>query len=92
MLAEKKAEVKALLEQEMTSSNKPVKLPPPQKITRAQVSENVTNSTLKKEKEKEKIDTHLSVPLEENINRLIPEGEHAHTVSEAIAILRYNIS
>ncbi|KAF5293319.1 hypothetical protein FQR65_LT10984 [Abscondita terminalis] len=82
--ADKKAELKALLDEETASANKSVKVSARTKVTRAQIVENV-NKPIKKEKEK--IETHLDVPLEENINRVIPTAEEAHTVMDAIALL-----
>ncbi|XP_022902021.1 coiled-coil domain-containing protein 124-like [Onthophagus taurus] len=85
---EKKAEAKALLEKEMESLKKaPSKPPPPVKITRAQIEQ--AKQPVKKEKEKE-IETHLTIPLEENINRAMVEGEEARSVTEAISILSVN--
>lgn len=88
MLLEKKAEAKALLEKEMDSIKKPSKVAPPAKITRAQI-ESTKQQPVKKEKEKEKVvETHLTIPLEENINRVDVEEEEARNITEAIAILR----
>lgn len=39
-----------------------------------------------KQKETE---THLEIPLEENINKVVVEGEQARSIDEAISILRY---
>ncbi|XP_018332290.1 coiled-coil domain-containing protein 124 [Agrilus planipennis] len=84
---EKKAEKKALLEKEQASLSKiSAKVIPPSKITRAQISEKISQPQPLK-KEKEKIDTHLDVPLEENINRLTIDGEEARTIDEAIKVL-----
>ncbi|KAG5275873.1 hypothetical protein AALO_G00125480 [Alosa alosa] len=60
------------------------------KVTRAQIEE-----TLRKEQEpkpaevKEKEKSHLETPLEENINRIIPEegSVEARTIEDAIAVL-----
>lgn len=82
-VADKKAEVKALLEQETASIKKIVKLPPPPKVTRAQISEQVSI----KPEVKEKTETHLDAPLEENINRLLSTADEARTITEAIALL-----
>lgn len=84
-IADKKAEIKALLEQESVSVKKCAKAPAPPKITRAQISEhgNVDAKPIKKDK----IETHLDVPLEENINRILPTAEEAHTIVDAIALL-----
>lgn len=85
-LLEKKQEAKMLLEKEMSTVSKITKNQPPQKITRAQIeSAKVTKPAPKKEV----IETHLTVPLEENINRLTIEGEEARSVTEAIAVLRF---
>lgn len=79
---EKKAEAKVLLEKEMAN----IKVGGKQlasKITRAEIV-SITekrNQVAMKKKEEEK-------PLEENLNRLILEGETAHSVEEAISVLR----
>lgn len=39
--------------------------------------------------EKEAKKTHHELPVEENVNRLVPEGDEARTVEEAIAVLAY---
>lgn len=83
---EKKQEAKLLLEKEMQIVSKSNKNQPPAKITRAQIeSAKVSKPTAKKEV----IETHLTVPLEENINRLTIDGEEARSITEAIAVLRY---
>ncbi|KAB0801188.1 hypothetical protein PPYR_05542 [Photinus pyralis] len=82
-IADKKAEVKALIEQETASIKKTPKLPPPPKVTRAQISEQANIKPVVKEK----TETHLDAPLEENINRLIPTADEARSVTEAIALL-----
>lgn len=81
---EKKAEAKALLEQEM-SALKPQKADAPQKVTRAQIDSQKASSS---KSDKTSVETHLTAPLEENINRLKIEGEEARSVTEAISILR----
>ena len=84
-IADKKAEAKALLEQETATVHKTAKIPTPVKVTRAQISDNLicTNKITKKEK----VETHLEVPLEENINRVVPTAHEAHTITEAISLL-----
>lgn len=82
---EKKQEAKLLLEKEMSAVNKTTKNQPPSKVTRAQIE---LVKVAKPAPKKEVIETHLTVPLEENINRLTVEGEEARNVTEAIAILR----
>ncbi|CAB0018022.1 unnamed protein product [Nesidiocoris tenuis] len=88
---QKKAEAKAMLEQEIGSVLN-VRKQPVAKITRAQIEE-------EKEKRqaaalgasgstpKPKVETHLTKPIEENVNRLIVEGDEARTVDEAIRVL-----
>ncbi|KAG7198671.1 hypothetical protein KM043_006026 [Ampulex compressa] len=78
---EKKAEVKALLEKEMST----IKVGGKQmaaKVTRAEIVA-VTekrNQVAMKKKEEER-------PIEENLNRITLEGETAHGVDEALSIL-----
>lgn len=79
---EKKAEAKALLEKEMAN----IKIGGKQlasKITRAEIVAitEKRNQVAMKKKEEEK-------PIEENLNRLILEGETAHGIDEAISVLR----
>lgn len=74
----------------MSTIKKPTKAAPPPKVTRAQVSENISSANAVKKEEK-KIETHLDVPLEENLNRMTIDGEEARTVTEAISLLRYII-
>lgn len=80
---QKKAENKALLEQELQSV-KPAKTGAAPKITRAQIDAVKVKPAPKVEK---KVETHLDTPLEENINRLQIDGEEARNVDEAISIL-----
>jgi len=83
-LLQRKAEAKALLEQEM-GSIKATKPAPPAKVTRAQIQKK--QEAPKKKEPIEKVETHLDTPLVENINRIQIEGEEARTVDEAIQIL-----
>ncbi|XP_047519850.1 coiled-coil domain-containing protein 124 [Pieris napi] len=85
---QKKAEAKALLEKEMESI-KGKALPPPPKITRAQISQ-IKEKTTRPEPTVKSVPARVVVeepPLEENLNRLQIEGELAQTVDEAISIL-----
>ncbi|XP_032528689.2 coiled-coil domain-containing protein 124 [Danaus plexippus] len=85
---QKKAEAKALLEKEMESIKSKVAAPPPQKITRAQISQ-MKERVIKAEPERP-VPSKVVVedpPLEENLNRLQIEGEVAQSVDEALAIL-----
>lgn len=85
---QRKQEAKALLEKETNESTKKAnaKAAPAPKVSRAQIQAKV-NKTEKEVKEK-KIETHLDVVLEENVNRLVVDGEEARTVEEAISVLR----
>lgn len=83
---EKKAEAKALLEQELASINKNPKPAPAPKTTRYQI-ENTKVTAAAAKPEKPAVETHLEMPLVENVNRLQIEGEEARTVTEAISIL-----
>ncbi|XP_038207944.1 coiled-coil domain-containing protein 124 [Zerene cesonia] len=84
---QKKAEAKALLEKEMESI-KGKAIPPPPKITRAQITQ-MKEKTIKAEPEKP-LPAKVVVEeplLEENLNRLQIDGELAQSVDEAISIL-----
>lgn len=89
---EKKQVAKMLFEQEMataSTSGKGGKSAPPPKLTRAQIE---MVKAAKPSPKKEAVQTHLTMPLEENINRIDVEGEEARSVTEAIAVLRYYCS
>ncbi|XP_063980594.1 coiled-coil domain-containing protein 124 [Diachasmimorpha longicaudata] len=78
---EKKAEAKALLEQELAT----IKIGGKQsaaKISRAEImsATEKRNQVAMKKKEEEK-------PIEENLNRIVLEGETAHGIDEALSIL-----
>ncbi|CAH1962830.1 unnamed protein product [Acanthoscelides obtectus] len=85
---QRKNDAKALLEKEMGEiSKKPAgKVAPPSKLTRQQISDKVASTTKPEKQPEKKIETHLDVPLEENLNRVHTEGE-ARTIDEAISIL-----
>ncbi|XP_011300689.1 coiled-coil domain-containing protein 124 [Fopius arisanus] len=78
---EKKAEAKALLEQELATIKIGGKQPA-SKITRAEImsATEKRNQVAMKKKEEEK-------PIEENLNRIVLEGETAHGIDEALSIL-----
>ncbi|XP_047363006.1 coiled-coil domain-containing protein 124 [Vespa velutina] len=80
---EKKAEVKALLEKEMATIKVGGKQPTA-KITKAEIMAAMEkrNQAAKSEKKKEE-----EKPIEENLNRIIVEGETAHGIDEALSIL-----
>ncbi|XP_015171355.1 PREDICTED: coiled-coil domain-containing protein 124 [Polistes dominula] len=82
---EKKAEVKALLEQEMATIKVGGKQPIA-KITKSEILETIErrNQAAKIEKKKEK---EKEKPIEENLNRVVIEGESAHGIDEALSIL-----
>ncbi|XP_046999876.1 coiled-coil domain-containing protein 124 [Schistocerca americana] len=82
---EKKAESKALLEQELKTIQTTNKQPAA-KITQAQIQAETERRRLAALKIKEP-ETHLQVPLEENINRVVVEGDEARNIDEAIAVL-----
>lgn len=83
----KKAEAKALLENEMSGVNS--KTPVATKVTRAQIITEVEKRNTPASSTP-KVETHLTKPLEENINRVVVEGEEARSITEAIAILSVN--
>ncbi|XP_012270130.1 coiled-coil domain-containing protein 124 [Orussus abietinus] len=78
---EKKAEAKALLEKEMATIKIGGKQPTA-KVTRAEITAitEKRNQVAMKKKEEEK-------PIEENLNRVILEGETAHGIDEALSVL-----
>lgn len=82
---QKKEENKALLEKEMSSIKVGGKQPIA-KVTRAEIvsATEKRNQIACKKKEEE-------TPIEENLNRIVLEGETAHGVDEAISVLRYFI-
>lgn len=57
---------------------------PAAKVTRAEIvsATEKRNQVAQKIKEEEK-------PIEENLNRVVLEGETAHGIDEAISVLRY---
>lgn len=86
-LLQKKAEAKALLEQEMSS----IKVNPGKqsisKVTRQQIMVETEKRAQAAQPVKSELETHISQPLPENINRLQVDGEEARTVEEAISVL-----
>ncbi|KAL1114855.1 hypothetical protein AAG570_007679 [Ranatra chinensis] len=86
---DKKAESRALIEQELKSLKLAAK-PTPSKISQAQINAELEKKRVNSvSKNIKKVDTHLSQPLEENLNRAMFDTEVATTVTEAISILRY---
>ncbi|XP_039910162.1 coiled-coil domain-containing protein 124 isoform X2 [Hirundo rustica] len=89
---ERRKELQRLLEEEDSKlKGKTPKQGNPGKITRAQIEENVRKEQQQKENadavEKEK--SHLELPLEENLNRRVPEegAVEARSIEDAIAAL-----
>ncbi|KAK4306984.1 hypothetical protein Pmani_021237 [Petrolisthes manimaculis] len=84
---EKKAELRALAEQESVEVAQSVTLKPvPQKITQYQLEKN-KEMRAEKEKTKEEVQTHLDVPLVENLNRSADEVISASGVDAALSAL-----
>ncbi|KAJ9583958.1 hypothetical protein L9F63_021703 [Diploptera punctata] len=86
-ILEKKAESKALLEQELKSIQTTGKQPLA-KITQAQIQaeQEKRRQAMTQKTTKEPV-THIEKPLEENINRIKMEGEEARSIDEAIKVL-----
>ena len=84
---QKKAEAKALLEQEMSSIKVNTGKQPISKVTRLQIQMETEKRAQAAQPNKPVLETHISQPLLENINRLQVEGEEARTVEEAISVL-----
>ncbi|KAJ0065026.1 hypothetical protein NL108_001016, partial [Boleophthalmus pectinirostris] len=60
------------------------------KVTRAQIEQTLQNEQQKQQQQEQpKEKTHLETPLEENVNRIIPEegSVEARTIEDAIAVL-----
>uniref|UniRef100_A0A182Y739 Uncharacterized protein n=1 Tax=Anopheles stephensi TaxID=30069 RepID=A0A182Y739_ANOST len=88
--ARKKAETKALLEQEMNSIKTTAKVPAA-KVTRSQIESEIEKrnraveaSTAATPKPKP---IAKEIPLEENLNRVMADTEVAQTIDQAIAVL-----
>ncbi|XP_043846741.1 coiled-coil domain-containing protein 124-like [Dromiciops gliroides] len=90
-----KKELQRLLEEEDSKlKGKSPKPLTPGKVTRAQIKETLRREQPHKENEDtvDKPKSHLEVPLEENVNRQIPEegSVEARTIEDAIAVLSVN--
>lgn len=79
---QKKEEAKLLLEKELSSIKIGGKQPAA-KLTRAEIvaATDKRNQVAQKKKEDE-------APIEENLNRIVLEGETAHGIDEALSVLR----
>ncbi|RXN12378.1 coiled-coil domain-containing protein 124 [Labeo rohita] len=85
---ERKRENQRLLEEEDSRIKGKQTKEAPSKVTRAQIEENLQSvQNVKETKEKDK--SHLEMPLEENVNRIVPEEGtvEARTIEDAIAVL-----
>merc|ERR1712098_702333 len=85
---EKKKELQEMHDSEMESM-KGAKQQPAARLTRAQISQAQEKRAAEAAKA-EKLQTQLShdqVPLEENTNRLVVDGDEARTVEDAISVL-----
>ncbi|XP_078010285.1 coiled-coil domain-containing protein 124 isoform X1 [Phascolarctos cinereus] len=92
---ERKKELQRLLEEEDSKlKGKSPKPLTPGKVTRAQIEETLRRDQQQKENEEtvDKPKSHLEVPLEENVNRRVPEegSVEARTIEDAIAVLSVN--
>lgn len=94
---ERKKELQRLLEEEDSKlKGKTPKQGNPGKITRAQIEESIRKEQQQQQQREntdaaEKEKSHLELPLEENLNRRLPEegAVEARSIEEAIAALRY---
>uniref|UniRef100_A0AAR2KCD7 Coiled-coil domain containing 124 n=1 Tax=Pygocentrus nattereri TaxID=42514 RepID=A0AAR2KCD7_PYGNA len=84
---ERRRENQRLLDEENSRLKGKQPKEPSGKVTRAQIEETLQKDQELKQPAKEKEVTHLDVPLEENINRIIPEEGSAHNIEDAIAVL-----
>lgn len=91
-LLERKKETQRLLDEETSKiKGKSKEALTGGKVTRAQIEQTLQNEQqqLEEEQQKPKEKSHLETPLEENINRIIPEegSVEARTIEDAIAVL-----
>ncbi|XP_036377609.1 coiled-coil domain-containing protein 124 [Megalops cyprinoides] len=87
---ERKKENQRLLEEEDAKlKGKLTKEPTGGKVTRAQIEETLRNEQQTQQESKAKEKSHLETPLEENVNRIVPEEGtvEARTIEDAIAVL-----
>jgi len=87
-LARKKERDDLLAEE--TQANTPKVKPPPEKMTQNQIRQEKLKrmeANAKAAAANKELETHLSAPLQENINRVELEGDTASSVTEAIAVL-----
>ncbi|KAM8887990.1 coiled-coil domain-containing protein 124 [Synchiropus picturatus] len=89
-LLERKKENQRLLDEESTKlKGKGSQKEVVGKVTRAQIEETLQNEQQRPQPLKPKEKSHLETPLEENVNRIIPEEGtvEARSVEDAIAVL-----
>jgi hypothetical protein len=90
-LADRKANNKAVYEEEMSSlKSKKSSEEKVSKVTRSEIKDFIEKQSLNKQSVKKDL-SHDETPIEENINRIQIEGEVATNISEAIAILRFEL-
>lgn len=90
-LADRKAVNKAVYEEEMSSlKSKKSSEEKVSKVTRSEIKEFIEKQTLEKQSVKKDL-SHDETPIEDNINRIEIEGEVATDISEAIALLRFEL-
>jgi len=98
-VVEKKQQAKVLLEQEMESLTGS-KTGPTKKVTQAEIQAEQDRIRIAREKEEEKtrlaqkkiVVDHEEELLQENINRIVVDGDEARTIGEAIQILNVDES
>jgi len=84
----KKKERQDLADQEQAQIVSKLQKANPVKVTQAQIrAEEARREAAARGKNVKEVETHLSKPLEENVNRLEVEGQEARTVEEAISVL-----
>lgn len=87
--ARKKAETKALLEQEMNSIKTAAKVPAAAKVTRSQIESEIEkrNRAVEAAAAPKPKAIPKEIPIEENLNRVMADTEVAQTIDQAIAVL-----
>ncbi|KAL3866858.1 hypothetical protein ACJMK2_044115 [Sinanodonta woodiana] len=86
---ERKKELQKLHDEEMEQLKSKRTASQNDKLTRAEIAANVEKQRLEEEqaRKKREKESHLEVNLEENINRMVTEGDEARTVEDAISVL-----
>nr|XP_040039455.1 coiled-coil domain-containing protein 124 [Gasterosteus aculeatus aculeatus]XP_040039457.1 coiled-coil domain-containing protein 124 [Gasterosteus aculeatus aculeatus] len=90
-LLERKKENQRLLDEELSTIKGRAlrEVGPGGKVTRAQIEEVLQNEVEQQQELKPKEKSHLETPLEENVNKIIPEEGtvEARTIEDAISVL-----